>query len=314
MFGTDSLKVKNAAKVLTRDSSNVGLLSRLRCFGYIETSIKFIHLLLNTNSLSNSNRGELYSYLGDLYSLFGQLKEAITAYHHAIDLKKYCVTTFYVDILGALAYLYMVLGEYEQSINLFESLISSAEDLKEQGNEFLAYINACLSFSYYQNENHEQSLIYLKNAIKFQLYLENSYRTWITGYGLYNLGKAMVANNYLNEAEEIYKKLKFSQDRSFYFFQGLAANGLAELYREQSDFTTALSHHSESIALLDKIGAKCDLAEAHYQLALTYQKMGDAEKSQTPFQEAIRLFNAMEAPNQVEKVRKARGKSDEVEF
>ncbi|WP_341739741.1 tetratricopeptide repeat protein [Microcoleus sp. CAWBG640] len=87
---------------------------------------------------------------------------------------------------------------------------------------------------------------------------------------------------------------------------------LGELYREQSDFTTALSHHSESIALLDKIGAKCDLAEAHYQLALTHQKMGDAEKSQTPFQEAIRLFTEMEAPKQVEKVRKAIGKSDEV--
>ncbi|MEG4457508.1 tetratricopeptide repeat protein [Microcoleus sp. N9_A1] len=73
-----------------------------------------------------------------------------------------------------------------------------------------------------------------------------------------------------------------------------------------------ISHHSESIALLDKIGAKCDLAEAHYQLALTYQKMGDAEKSQTAFQEAIRLFKEMEAPNQVEKVRKAIGKSDEI--
>jgi len=40
--------------------------------------------------------------------------------------------------------------------------------------------------------------------------------------------------------------------------------------------------------------------------------MGDAEKSQIAFQEAIRLFNEMEAPKQVEKVRKAIGKSDEV--
>jgi tetratricopeptide (TPR) repeat protein len=62
-----------------------------------------------------------------------------------------------------------------------------------------------------------------------------------------------------------------------------ALSGMAELYREQGEFATALSHHSESIELLDKIGAKCDLAEANYQLALTYQKMGDAEKSQTRF-------------------------------
>jgi hypothetical protein len=30
---------------------------------------------------------------------------------------------------------------------------------------------------------------------------------------------------------------------------------MAELYREQAEFATALSHHSESIELLDKIGA-----------------------------------------------------------
>ena len=269
-------------------------------------------MLLNTNSLSNSSRGELYGSLADLYSIIGEVKEAITAYHQAIDFKIYPQPTFYVDVVGALAYLYMALGEYKQSINLFESLISPAEALKEEGNQFLAYINACLSLSYHQIENPEQSLIYLNNAIKFQNSLEKSDRTWIVGYGLYSLGKAMTANNYLNKAEEIYTKLKFSQDRLFYLFQGLAANGEAQLYREKGSFETALSHHSESIEWLDKIGAKCDIAEAYYQLALTYQKMGDAEKSQTAFQEAIRLFKKMEAPNQVDKVRKAIDKSDEV--
>jgi tetratricopeptide (TPR) repeat protein len=303
---------EDAAKFLEVDSSNVTFLSRLRCFGYIKESINFINFLLNKNSLSNSTRGHLYASLGDLYSIIGEVKEAITAYHQAIDFKIYPEPTFYVDVVGALAYLYMALGEYKQSITLFESLISPAEALKEEGNQFLAYINACLSLSYHQIENPEQSLIYLNNAIKFQICLEKSYRTWIVGYGLYSLGKAMTANNYLNKAEEIYTKLKFFQDRLFYLFQGLAANGEAELYREKGEFETAFSHHSESIELLDKIGAKCDLAEAHYQLALTYQKMGDAEKSQTAFQEAIRLFNEIEAPNQVEKVRKAIGKSDEV--
>ncbi|MEG3862308.1 tetratricopeptide repeat protein [Microcoleus sp. herbarium12] len=106
--------------------------------------------------------------------------------------------------------------------------------------------------------------------------------------------------------------MAFAEKTHYTQVKAKALSGMAELYREQSDFTTALSHHSESIALLDKIGAKCDLAEAHYQLALTHQKMGDAEKSQTAFQEAIRLFTEMEAPQQVEKVRKAIGKSDEV--
>jgi hypothetical protein len=38
---------------------------------------------------------------------------------------------------------------------------------------------------------------------------------------------------------------------------------------------------------------------------LTYQKIGQTEKSHTNFNEAIRLFNEIEAPKQVEKVEKA---------
>jgi tetratricopeptide (TPR) repeat protein len=121
-----------------------------------------------------------------------------------------------------------------------------------------------------------------------------------------NLGKPEKSFEMFRQAIAFAEKTHYTQVKA------KALSGMAELYREQGEFATALSHHSESIELLDKIGAKCDLAEAHYQLALTYQKMGDTEKSQTPFQEAIRLFTEMEAPNQVEKVRKAIGKSDEV--
>jgi hypothetical protein len=39
---------------------------------------------------------------------------------------------------------------------------------------------------------------------------------------------------------------------------------------------------------------------------LTYQKMDETENSHTNFNEAIRLFNEMEASKQVEKVEKAK--------
>jgi hypothetical protein len=46
------------------------------------------------------------------------------------------------------------------------------------------------------------------------------------------------------------------------------------------------------------------LAEGYYQQELTYQKMADVQKSQENFDNAIRLFSEMEAPKQVEKVRR----------
>ncbi|MEI3651998.1 MAG: hypothetical protein V6D39_18910 [Dolichospermum lemmermannii FEM_B0920] len=42
---------------------------------------------------------------------------------------------------------------------------------------------------------------------------------------------------------------------------------------------------------------------------LTYQKIGETEKSHTNFNEAIRLFKEMEATKQIEKVKKAKAQN-----
>ncbi len=102
--------------------------------------------------------------------------------------------------------------------------------------------------------------------------------------------------------------ISFAEESHYSQVKAKALTGLAELYREQRNFETALSHHSESIEILDKIGAKCDLAEAYYQLGLTYQKMDETQKSQENFDKAIQLYTEIEAPQQIEKVQRTRKK------
>ena len=108
------------------------------------------------------------------------------------------------------------------------------------------------------------------------------------------------------KAIEMYSEaISFSRESHFLQVNAKALYGLAEIHRLQSEFETALSHHEESIELLEKIGAKCDLAEAYYQLALTYQAMGEHDQSQEYFTKAIQLYEEMEAPRQVEKVHRS---------
>jgi len=110
----------------------------------------------------------------------------------------------------------------------------------------------------------------------------------------------------IKKASEMYRQaITYAEETYYTQVKAKAITGLAELDRIQGDFQTALSNHLESIKVLEKIGAKCDLAEAYYQLGLTYQKMGEVENSQANFDKAIQLFNEMEAPKQVEKVRRA---------
>ena len=204
--------------------------------------------------------------------------------------------------------------ELGEAVNIFQNIEVICDDhndsesgLYENEKDYLyclAFLKSCLGFQ-------DIALSYAKQA---EVVIDKMhYTSWGQGYSLLFMGLTYKNLGEIEKSFEMFRQaIAFAEKTHYTQVKAKALSGMAELYREQSDFTTALSHHSESIALLDKIGAKCDLAEAHYQLALTYQKMGDAEKSQTQFQEAIRLFNEMEAPKQVEKVRKAICKSDEL--
>jgi tetratricopeptide (TPR) repeat protein len=98
--------------------------------------------------------------------------------------------------------------------------------------------------------------------------------------------------------------VKYNPEHNLFVAQALT--GLAELARIQNNFQEALSKHSESIKIFNKINAnRYDLGAAYFQLGLTYQKMGEFQNSQINFEQAIILFTEAEVPLQVERVQKA---------
>jgi tetratricopeptide (TPR) repeat protein len=300
-----------------------GAFSRLGLLQPILYSTKSIISEVKDNNILSI----LYNLLGDLYWLTGCINPAIDC--HTLSFKAAECTLLSINLSPAIYFeakkwktwslintglCKIDLWELEEAVKLFENIevICNNHHASEHGlskNEkdylyCLAFLNSCLGFK-------ESALSYAQQAELVISKIDNSY--WSKGYSLLFMGLTYKNLGELEKSFEMFgQAIAFAEKSHYTQVKAKALSGMAELYREQGEFATALSHHSESIELLDKIGAKCDLAEANYQRALTYQKMGDAEKSQTPFQEAIRLFKEMEAPNQVEKVRKAIGKSDEV--
>ena len=149
---------------------------------------------------------------------------------------------------------------------------------------------------------------------------EVNFCKWRKIYALLKLGLIYKNLGNIKKSFKIYNAaIEFSQAESSYgwiesaqelnynsHYNPLVAKvltGLAELYRIQDNFEEALAKHSQSIEIFHKIiGNRCDLAEAYFQLGLTYQKMGDFKNSQINFDEAIILFTVAAAPQQVEKV------------
>lgn len=262
----------------------------------------------------------IYNILGDTYWLTGYIHQSIKWHEKSGKLASDCLKSMqYISeedkLKIKLRYLYssslvniglckIELRELEDAKKIFEKAYAFSESDSHyhpvSAYFCLAFLNSCMGHkqeAYYFIDGMCQKIKNSKTRLNF----------WIKGYSLLFFG---LTYNNLGETKksfEMYSRaITYAKETHYTQVKAKALTGLAELYRDKRDFETAFENHSESIELLDKIGAKCDIAEAYYQLGLTYQKMSEVEKSQENFDKAIQLFKEMEAPKQVEKVEQAR--------
>ncbi|MBK1986087.1 tetratricopeptide repeat protein [Sphaerospermopsis aphanizomenoides BCCUSP55] len=289
-------------------------------FGLLEKIKISISIIINKIQVSYT-LARLYNIFGDLYWMSGELYNAIETHEKCREIVEkiqqsnhnyqinyiHKINYFNVVSLFNIGLCYIDLCDFEKAIEYFKNTISLCKELKyrerlvENSIFILAFLNSQMSF-------YEEALKYFNQCnFEFILYEES---LWGKGYSY--IFYALTCKNIekTNDCFESYQQaINFAEEVNYPQVKGKALTGLAELYRIQNDFEKALSHHSESIELLDKIGAKCDLAEAYYQLGLTYQKMGETENSNTNFNKAIQLYQEMEAPKQVEKVETAKSQN-----
>jgi tetratricopeptide (TPR) repeat protein len=132
--------------------------------------------------------------------------------------------------------------------------------------------------------------------------------SWTKGYGPLYLGITYKNLGDIDNSFKMYNHaIQYAEESHFDQVKAKALTGLGELYRIQEKYETALGHHFDSIEILDKIGAKCDLAEAYFQLALTYQAMGDQPNGKIYFDKALDLWGPKQinAPEQIKRVKNA---------
>jgi len=268
----------------------------------------------------NHFASKLYNLLGDIYWIRGNVKMAIS-YHlesgnianellesgsidqndkyYLIEAKVHEVLCFFnigickIDI-----------GEYEEGVTYLKKVIIKTEDSKFMSSysiRALCKIASVLAF-----------LGNTEDAIKTVLVIESQldvikFGVRSTGYRLYHLAKSFQYLGDIEKSSTYYKKaLIYSQKIEFRQGQAIATMGIGEIYRIQAKYSESLAHHQQSISILKDIDSKCDLAEAYYQRALTYQKMGD-DRAQSDFAQALRLWgpDQIDAPKQIERVHNA---------
>jgi tetratricopeptide (TPR) repeat protein len=309
--------VRRRNNTLLRSSTLGGSFFRL---GLFQQMIFIISRIIS--SVQDYERlGILYDILGSLYLANGDIKEAINCYQQLEEIAQLHNSRWMklIAFLGT-GCCKISLWELEDAIHLFEKSLSlhsqtdTTNSAEENSSYAFYYHGYRIAISYF-------CLVFLKSTLGFYqtkelIYLaEKSYHELLTkdfntsrrkGHGFIFLGLAYKNLEQYEKAIEMLNIAISFADESYHIqVKAVALTGLAEIHRLLGNFEISLSIHSKAISLLEEIGAKCDLAEAHYQLGLTYQAMNEFPSSDQEFQKAIQIFARIEAPKQVEKVEQA---------
>ena len=292
--------------------------------GLLTPLVSAINLLIEINITSKYLLASIYNIGGSINWILGNIHEAVKHHNKSLELVN-CISHDYennkidinsdeIELLRVKArfnaiYSCIGIGELKNTLDNLENLEKWMESIitKNQKSYLTNYI-VCIWFSlaslYSCFNSQEKAFLY---AEKVYVTLDKTpASSWSRGYTFLHLGLAYKNLEAIAKSFEMYNRaIEYAEQSQYIQVKALALTGLAELYRIQDNVEESISCHSKSIEILEKINTKCDLAEAYFQLGLTYQKIGNSENSQINFDKAIQLFTVIEAPKQIEKVKKA---------
>ena len=268
----------------------------------IDVITKIIDKITDENRLI-----EIYNLLGYTYRITGCFISALQCYDTSMRIvEKINIEKPKLSILFNTGLCKMELWEIEEAKYFFNMVCRLAQEDRKFDN-YIVYSHCCLALLNSCSGLREEAFRMAENAY-MAISSSNSVTLWGIGHNLVNLVLTYKNLGYLEKSLNICQEIILNcQENKFPQVEARAIGCLAEIDREKGEFATAIIKHSDAIEKLHQIGAKRDLAEAHYQLALTYQKMSEVTKTEENFERAIALFMEMQAPKQVEKVQTAMG-------
>jgi len=268
----------------------------------------------------NRDRSELNNILGDLFWTTGKIHQAITYQQKTITTSQRCrklirVTPenrydlYYwrmleVDSLLSLGLYNIDLWELATASNLFQQVIDSAHNTKHHSWSEKAALGLALIDSYTTIAQHPSKIVAKLYRLIVQLE-DQTYNTGRFAYFMQILGQIYFNYQQIKPAQIIWSRaIAFAKEGHYTQIEAKSLSGLGNIEGQQHNFKQANDYHQQAIALLDRLGAKCDLAQAYLQWGITLQNEGQITASKESLHQAISLFNQIPAPKQIARVKK----------
>ncbi|MEO1521036.1 MAG: NB-ARC domain-containing protein [Cyanobacteria bacterium J06633_2] len=304
-------------------------------------AVAYVIQQLESQPIKPPQLGELYNIWGDMHWIQGHVQAAIACQqqtieiadqqlqaHHTVPAKASLLdetlkigephplqsSTQQLDPSHRLYYLKMLaidsslslglynidLWELDTAAQQFDQVIHQAQQTRHHAWAEKATVCLALVQAY---RGQRAIAMSLADQVRQSLLKAPSDSVGRAAYFLQILGRAYGAIDELDPAATLLNRALSAAETGHYLqIQGRALSGLGAIARQQHQWDTAITHHTNALQLLESIGAVCDLAEAHVQLALTYQHLNQETNSHFHYESAIALFQTMGALKQLERL------------
>ncbi|MDZ8052272.1 MAG: AAA family ATPase [Aulosira sp. ZfuVER01] len=272
-------------------------------FGLLETLISVItHLIDNLNS--EYYLSKLYNMLGRAYHQIGNIALALDCHERANQIAQiYNIFPEKISSNFNIGLCYIDLWELEQAKNIFY-LVKNLSEADENYYQYVVYSLCCLAYLNSSLGLIEDAVAMLRDAEAGMT--SERLTSWGRGTSLLYISLTYKNLGYIETAFDIcHQAIAHCEINQFTSLKARATSCLASLHREQGQFIVAINKHLDAIVNMTTLSDKCNLAKAYYQLALTYQRMGEVTISRDTFNRAIFIFDEIQAPKQVQKLQTA---------
>jgi tetratricopeptide (TPR) repeat protein len=274
-----------------------------------------------TSEISNACIIEIKGNLGDFYSIKGMVLKSIEMYKDAGELilkypeeftrlPRYThyrdnIKHWYCDTsIAPLALIYFNICDYMSSIHYSEKALELCSDLKSA---ITGTLYCCASIACFYEDQIDRSELYFELATSDHYISEDKDgSSWWYIYGNLNLVRVLFIYQKPEEIKKISDDLlQYAKEFSYPLAEAIGLYALAKASFLEQSYEKYESNLLTAKVIFEKYSYNFELADTNYDLGQFYLNTGNNDRGHSLLQEAIDLYTKMEAPKQIERVKKA---------
>ena len=166
---------------------------------------------------------------------------------------------------------------------------------------------ACLSNIFFNFDDTVKSNQLFRKIQDKYFFLKEYPDSWWSIYGNYNYGIAALNHNEYSMLSMAIDRLnRISSEIGYPIAEGAALELQARLLTKENNFEDSLTKFIAAQKVFEHRGFKYFLAETHFQIGITYLKLGKLSEAYKYRDQAIQAFTNLEAPERVNLIKSAK--------